>query len=67
MNQREEYVMFLQLVKKNTYITLTATQARFWYDTHTKTVSSMNYIDKNIKDFCAVNVKNISWNTWKLL
>jgi len=25
-----------------------------------KTVSSMNYIDKNIKDFCAVNVKNIS-------
>ena len=65
MNQREEYVMFLQLVKKNTYITLTATQGRFWYDTHTKTVSSMNYIDKNIKDFCAVNVKNISWNTWK--
>ena len=65
MNQREEYAMFLQLVKKNTYITLTATQGRFWYDTHTKTVSSMNYIDKNIKDFCAVNVKNISWNTWK--
>lgn len=40
MNQREEYVMFLQLVKKNTYITLTATQGRFWCDTHTKTVSS---------------------------